>query len=64
MELSQDDRDQLREDDLREDAEQADRAEIEALDEQELVITGEWDGEPIVRPMNTVERYFKRLHEK
>lgn len=28
------------------------------------VITGWWEGEPIVRPMTIVERYFKKLHDR
>lgn len=26
------------------------------------IVTGSWDGEPIVRPMTVAERYFKKLH--
>lgn len=59
--LTQEDRNDLRMDDLREDAEQADRSEVE-LFERNMVIVGEWDGEPIIRPMTVAERYFKNLH--
>jgi len=64
MELSQEDRDDLRNDDLREDAEQADRAELEDLEKKDYILTGEWDEEPIYRPMTVAERYFRDLHEK
>lgn len=59
--LTQEERSDLRIDDLREDSEQADRSEIELL-ERNMVIVGEWNGEPIIRPMTVAERYFKNLH--